>query len=234
MAGYKDNGTFTTAASDGPYRISLPIPRDNTARIVEQDFIIAAANFAAATLDTAHATITAAKLVEETPPEDVGGGIVRWTRRYATKPANRDDFETFSYRFPGLYGSGNPPYNQYWTSGDDDGRDPFTKMVTSRLRYEYFLCASGETYTTPGAIPILPQLEFTLTTNAQARMDYLLPAGDYLADTVPTKEAWITLVGGGTGIGTGANAGEFIAEDSRIENYMGNIWARITRYIKAI
>ena len=31
----------------------------------------------------------------------------------------------------------------------------------------------------------------------------------------------------------GAEDGEFIAEDSRLERWMGNIYVRITRYVKA-
>lgn len=235
MAAFKTDGTFTTATLHGNYRRSFPIEGDTTAQIIEQDFIIASGSFSPLALDTAHATVSSAKLVSEGPQSDIGGGLVQWTRTYATVPANRDEFETFSYTFPGLYatGGGNPPYNQYWESGEDGGRDPFSDKVVSRLRHEYFLCATGQTYTTPTSIPIIQGLEISLDTNPSARMEHLLPEAEFASKTVPTREEWEALAAGGTGIGTGAGAGEFVAEDSQVERYMGNIYVRITRYIKA-
>lgn len=233
MAAIKTDGTFTTATAVSPYRRVLPIAGDTTAQIIEQDFMIAYGSWSALALDTAHPTVTTAYLVEESAPSTIGNGLLQWTRRYATIPANRDEFSTFSYKLPGIWGTANPPYSQYWVSENDDGRDPYVDSIPSRIRYEYFLCATGQTYTTPTAIPILQGLEITLTTNANARMEYLLPEGQFVADSDPSREEWEALIAGGTGIGTGANAGEFIAEDSTIERYMGNIYYRATRYCKA-
>ena len=232
---FKVDGTFTTAGLHGVYRRSFPIERDTSAQIIEQDFIVAYGSYAHQALNTPHATVTDAYLVREGSHQDLDGGLIKFTRVYATVPAARDDYETFTYKFPGLYstGDGNPPYNQYWEAVTGEGRDPFPDTVTSRVRNEYFLCATGETYETPDEIPILKGQEFALDSNANARMYYLLPAGEFVGDSTPTREAWLTLVGGGTGLGTGANAGEFIPEDSKIEPYMGNIWVRKTRYIKA-
>jgi len=231
---FKTDGTFTTAALHGNFRRSFPIPRDPTAQLIEQDFQILAGSFAPLALDTAHPTVTTAYLVEEGPQSDIDGGMVQWTRRYATVPADRDDYETFGYTFPGLYDvSAAPPYNQYWVAEVDGGRDPFPDKVNSRLHHEYFLCKADETYETPDEIPIIQGLEFTLTTNANVRQQYLLPEGVFGADSVPSREEWEALIAGSTGIGTGAAAGEFVAEDSDIVPYMGNIWCRITRYVKA-
>ena len=229
MAAFKTDGTFTTATIQGAARISFPIEGDITAKLIEQDFMIAFSSFAALALGTAHPTIGSTYLVSESPLQDMGGGIALWTRNYATVPAARDEFETFNYKFPGLLSDSgtNPPYNQYWVASDD-GRDPTTKTVISRLRHDY-------TYTTTPAasITILTAQVFTLDSNTNAVIDYLLPAGDYWSDSNPTKEEWVALVAGGSGIGSGAAAGEFIAEDSSIERYMGNIWVRKTRYVKA-
>lgn len=233
MAAFKTDGTFTTATLHGAFRRSFPIAGDTTAQIIEQDFQIAYGSFAALALSTAHPTVATAYLVGESPQQDLGGGIVQWTRTYATIPANRDEFSTFSYKLPGIWGTANPPYNQYWVSENGNGRDPLVDSIPSRIRHEYFLCEAGQTYTTPTAIPILPGMEISLTTNDQARMEYLLPAGVFVADTVPTREAWEALIAGGAGMGTGANNGEFIAEDSTVERYMGNIYVRSTRYCMA-
>lgn len=230
----KTDGTFTTASATGAARKTFPFDGDNASFIVEQDYVIAVGSYTPLALNTAHGTYTDAYLVRESPQEDIDGGLVKWTRTYAQVPANRDDYESYSFQFPGLLGTGLPPYNQYWIALDD-GRDPFTQVAVCRVRSEYFLCATGETYETPSDIPILTGIKFTLESNTDARIDYLLAdATGYWSDSDPSKEEWIALAAGGTGIGTGSNAGEFIPEDSTVERWMGNIYCRKTRYLKAI
>jgi hypothetical protein len=222
---FKNDGTFTSATLDGPGRKSFPIPGDNVSFIVEQEFLAAFANFAPLALNTAHATYTDAYLVSESPLQDLGGGIAKWTRTYAQVPAARNEFETFSYQFPGLLGSSNPPYDQYWVADTGGGRDPRTEVVTSRLHYEYFLIGDGGAYATVADIPQISAQEYTLVANPNARIPYLLAAGIYLSDSTPTKEAYLEMIDAGT---------ELVAEDSRVERYMGNIWCRITRYVVAL
>ena len=233
MSAFRTDGTFTSASAVGAARKSFPFDGDNTSFIVEQDFMVALTSFTPLALDTAHPTYTDAYLVKESPLEDLGGGIVRWTRTYAQIPASRNEYGTFAFQFPGLLGTQTPPYAfQYWVVADD-GRDPFLDTSSSRFRFEYFLCATGETYVTPDLIPIFPKLAFNIIANPSSRNAYLLPEGVYFSDTVPTKEAWLDLIDGGTGIGDGAEDGEFIAEDSTVERWMGNIYVRSTRYVKA-
>lgn len=232
MSVFKTDGTFTSASLDGSWRKSFPIPGDNISCIVEQEFMMAFSSFAPIALNTPHATFATAYLVAESPLQDLGGGIARWTRTYAQVPSARDEPEDYSTYFPGLLGTLTPPYNQYWIESDS-GRDPRVEPAQSRLHYEYFLCGTGLTYETWEEIPIIPAQVFTLVGNDQAKIDYLLPEGVYWSDSVPSKEEWVALVAGGGGMGEGANAGEFIAEKSRIERYLGNIWCRITRYVKA-
>lgn len=224
MAAFKTDGTFTTATLHGPYRRSLPIVGDTTAQIIEQDFQIAYGSFSALALDTAHATVTSAYLVSETPPSEVGGGILQWTRVYATVPATRSDYESFSYRFPGYLGTLNPPYNQYY--GDDpEGRDPLVLTVSSRIEYKYALCATGQTYTTPtafyNALGVSAQV-YSINTNDEARVDYLFDGSPSASD--PTLTAYQALVTAKT---------EIVAEDSVMSRYMGNIYQIATRYVVA-
>lgn len=221
---FKTDGTFTTAALHGTYRRSFPIVGDNTAQIIEQDFQIAYGSFAALALNTAHASIATAYLVEEGPLNDLGDGTMQWTRRYATVPATRSDYESFSYRFPGYLGTLNPPYNQYY--GDDpEGRDPLVLTVSSRVEYKYALCAAGQTYTTPAAFyaaqGVAAQV-YTINTNDEARVDYLFDGSPSASD--PTLTAYQALVAAGT---------EIVAEDSVLSRYMGNIYQIATRYVVA-
>ena len=234
MAAFKTDGTFTTATLHGPPRRSHPFNGDLSSYLIEQDFMVAFTSYTPLALNTAHPTFTTAYLVAESGLSDVGGGIAQFTRTFATIPTARDEYESFTAFFPGLIdtGAATPPYNQWW-AGAGSGTDPQTKKVPSRLSHEYFLCAAGQTFTTPGAITIIAEQIFTLDSNTLARIEYLLPAGVFWSDSDPTREEWITLQGGGTGLGTGANAGEFVAEDSDISRWMGNIWERVTRYVKA-
>jgi len=170
-------------------------------------------------LNTPHPTFTDAYLVEETPLQDLGGGVARWTRRYAQIPATRIEYESFAYQFIGYMGTWgiNVPPDQIVTH-----RDRFTKTVVSRLKHEYFLCATGQTYETPDLIPIIP---------AQA-YKFLGIVVDYLWDVVslftvatePSRteyEAWV------------AAGAEIVAEDSRVSRWLGNIYERVTRYVVA-
>ncbi|MGC3961332.1 MAG: hypothetical protein QM813_26415 [Verrucomicrobiota bacterium] len=224
MSAFKTDGDFTTASPTGVARVSFPIDGDTSARIIEQDYIQLASSFAALALNTPHPTIATAFLVGESPLEDLGAGVVQWTRRFATVPANRDEFESFSYRFPGLLGASNPPYNQYWVTEPGDGRDPRVDTVSSRLAHEYFLVGAGQTYTTPSEIPVIESQQYTLVGNDNVSINYLLAAGVYPDDSTPTKEDYLTMI---------ASEDELVAEDSRISRWLGNIFVRITRYVKA-
>lgn len=227
MSAFRIDGDLTTAQTMGGARKSFPFEGDVSSFIVEQDYMVLLTSYSPLALSTAHGTYTDAYLVRESALENIGAGVVKFTRTYAQVPASRDEWGTFAFQFPGLLGTLTPPYAfQYWTVSDD-GRDPFLDASISRIRHEYFLTA------TPGTITILEGLEFNIVSNPSSRNAYLLPTGVYWSDTSPTKEAWLALVAGGAGIGTGANAGEFIAEDSSVERWMGNIYVRKTRYVKA-
>lgn len=237
MSAFRIDGALTTAQTMGGARKSFPFEGDVSSFIVEQDYQVLLTSYSPLALSTAHGTYTNAYLVRESELENIGAGVVKFTRTYAQIPASRSDYETFNFKFPGLLattGGVVPPYNQYWVS-TGNGRDPFLANANSRLYSEYFLCAAGQTYTTPSAIPILPEIKFTLDSNTDARIDYLLSTSPgYWSNSDPTKEEWVALIAGGTGIGTGAAAGEFIGEDSRLSRWMGDIYCRQTRYVKAL
>lgn len=233
MSAFRIDGALTTAQIQGGARKSFPFEGDLSSFIVEQDYMVLLANYAPPAAGAAHATYTTAYFVRDSALENIGAGVVRFTRTWAQIPAARNEYGTFAFQFPGLYGTLTPPYAfQYWTVADD-GRDPYLDVGSSRLKYEYFLCIAGQTYETPDLIPILPKLAFNLIGNESSRNAYLLKEGVFWSDTNPTYEAWVDLMAGGSGIGTGAEDGEFIAEDSTVERWMGEIYVRVTRYLKA-
>jgi hypothetical protein len=233
MSAFKTDGALTTAQEQGGARKSFPFEGDVASFIVEQDYLVLLASYSPVAISTAHGTFTNAFLVRESALENIGAGVVKFTRTYAQIPATRNEYGTFAFQYPGLYGTLTPPYAfQYWTVADD-GRDPYLDVGSSRMKHEYFLCAAGQTYATPDLIPILPKLAFNIIGNESSRNAYLLKEGVFWSDTNPTVEAWLDLVAGGSGIGEGAEDGEFIAEDSTIERWMGDIYVRVTRYLKA-
>lgn len=70
--------------------------------LFEQDYVIERASFSPLALDTPHPDIPDAYLVEETPWEDIGGNVVKWTRVYSKIPAAWRDYESFAWTIPGL------------------------------------------------------------------------------------------------------------------------------------
>lgn len=96
------DGDFTTASAVSATVPSYPIEGDTSAVLYSQDFVVDAQNYSRLSLDTAHGTISGAYLVDESAPREVGGGIIRFTRTYATIPGDRDEYETYSYTVPGI------------------------------------------------------------------------------------------------------------------------------------
>lgn len=96
------DGDFTTASAVGPIIPSYPVEGDTSAVLYRQDFMVDAQYYSRLALDTAHATISGAYLVDESTPQHYGGGIVQFTRTYAKIPNDRNEYETYSYTVPGI------------------------------------------------------------------------------------------------------------------------------------
>lgn len=224
---YATDGDFVTATMFGPARTSFPIERDNTAKIIEQDFMQNFDDFVPLALNTPHPEIAGAYLIAEMPLEDMGAGVAKWTRRYATVPATLSDYASFAYLFPGYLGVGNPPYSQYYFA-DPIGRDRQDETVQSRLENKYFLVGSGGTYADVPAMMAAQGVDaqkYAVTTNADARIDYLFDEtspGD--PESTPSLTDYKAMVTAGD---------EIVAEQSFPEQYAGNIWRVITRYVVA-
>lgn len=165
-----DNG-FSTAAQHGPPRFFAPFDGDNTFYVIEQDYVISQASFAATTLNTVAdstqvcpggTTFGSFKLQKESQPAPVNcGDIVLWTRTYVSTPNSRNEASTTNYKFIGYAGdttllkvnSGGVLQN-YSGATYVQGRRPFTQTVPLTIVKDYFLCGSGGTYATPDLIPV--------------------------------------------------------------------------------
>ena len=236
-ANYTD-GNWTLKWPIGKARKSFPIDGDVATYLIEQDYIQLRANYSAAALNTTHyaamgsgsptdggaAGDSSAYLITIGPHQDMGQAIVRWTEVYSTKPAERSEGESFAYNFIGFYGAAGQT--------NITGRDRFTQTVLSRLAFKYYIPGIDGGITTEADIPIIAAQKYVWdgTTN---NTDFLAET-PFSATSDPTRTEYETLMAGGTGIGTGANAGEFVAEQSIVRRWRGNIWERVTRYVKAL
>lgn len=147
----------------------------------------------------------AAYFAEDIGFTDLTGGVVEWTRRWATLPAAWIDFETFSLQYPGIDSLSVAP------------RDPFTAGVTSKLTWAYFLVGGGGSYATPDLIP---------------RIANTMPKYNYVTDaTTPTAT---TYEGYMTADAAAADSYSLLAEDSQLQRHAGNIWGRVSRAVKAL
>lgn len=217
MSLFYTDGTWTTA-SGSLITLENPFPEVNQPYVLRQTFKQFLANYAPLDLNTAHATYTDYKLVEESALNNLGGGVVEWTRTYAKLPDAFDQFETTNYNFIGFYGTV-IAINVTAVSG----RLRFVKSVTSRIHNEFFLVGTGGSYTDAAEIPSVEAQKYYIGDETQLT-DFL--GDDTVLDTAstPTRTDYETMIGAGD---------EIVAEDSRLTHWLGNYWLRQTRYVKA-
>jgi len=141
MSLFKTDGDFTLKWPIGKARKSFPIAGDLVTYQIEQDYMQLRSSYTAAAINATHyaamgsasptdggdAGDSAAYLVEIGPHSDIGRGVIQWTERYCTKPAARDEWESYAYNFIGYYG--------VWGINvvAITGRPRFTQTVLSRL-----------------------------------------------------------------------------------------------------
>lgn len=238
-----------------------PWSPNQAAFVIEQDFMVALEAYIPMQLNSAYydgwaigwTAVTSqgyplpdlgqAVLVEEGQPVDMGQGIVKITRRFATIPPTRNDVEQYVYTFPG--------YN----NGGDSSRLPFSRNVLSRLQFDYFIFDDLDVIPGVPRFPDGPRLDANtglypdeLILDAQyyyaavvgaVENNIFLPQGEEMVltnppddsdpGTLPSTQDWLGwLNGDGTSDG---NIPELIAEASTMRRWMGNIYERRTRYV---
>lgn len=237
------DGTWTAAIATGLPVLSQPFVGDSGFYVLNQEYQQFAENFTPLALNTAHpdATYTAYKLVSESPNQDIGNGIVKWTRTYAKVPTTRNDYATISYNFVGFYGAIADIATV--TSFPIVGRNRFSNNVTCRIQYDFYL-VDGTTYATPASIPTIIERRyyiplgtisggvFTATYTRDTLNDlatgkatdsiYDKASWGNLVPTYPTLTEYLGWITAGT---------EIVAEPSQISRWMGNIYVRSTKYI---
>lgn len=228
-----------------------PFNPSQAAIVVEQEFQVAEAFYAPMPLNSLYnpswgvgwgnidVDLTSCFLIEEGALTPIGAGLVRFKRKFANLPPNRNEFESYCASFPAL------------NFGGDSIRFGFSRVVNSRLFYEYFV------YDNLGLLAFIPEFPggHRLTTAAMAANGRFLcfeqfigfkpVAGavqnnNFLDPDQPLDDASDEDGGPGTTPPYLIYAGwrdlgfEIVAEASSFTRWMGNIYVRKTRFVQAL
>lgn len=176
-------------------------------------------------------------LVEESSLKGIGGGFVRFIRKFANLPPNRNEFESYNATYPPLnYG--------------DSIRFGFSRIVNSRLFYEYFVFDNLDLLTGiplyPGghrintAIPVSYPVLFEEFKGFKAVADAvknnnLLDPDQPLDDASDNPDTGLFTTPSYLHYAAWRDLGaEIVAEASSFNRWMGNIFVRKTRFVLAL
>lgn len=155
-----------------------------------------------------------ARFCEDSGFRDVGCGVMEWSRLWAVVPPQVVDYETFAYTFPG-FASNLSAY----------GRVPLSAQITSKLVHDFFLVGPGGTYADAGSITVYFGQTYTYGPySGEVAAEYLS------ALSTPTLIAYQALV---TTDAAAPASYSIEAHDSILEPWLGNIWRRTRRFVKA-
>jgi hypothetical protein len=178
-------------------------------------------------------------LVREGELQDMGAGISKLRRTWASIPPTRNEVEQYIYNYIGFEDE---------ATGTTRVRIPVP--VQSRIQYDYFIFDDYGVLTLPvfPAGPVLnaitginpanlilqPQYYFSGEANANVQNLFTEALDDGVGGdgkTIPDFSDYVAaLTGSGTSNGLAA---EIIAEGSTMTRWMGNIWERRTRFVIA-
>ena len=245
---------FNTASATGTPRYSAPFDGTNIEYVLEQDYVQRVGYFTPQALSTPSDIDSSFLLVKESPLQPVNvADVVKWTRTYAKVPATRNDYSTTAYQFIGFTG-----YIAVFigvSTTTVPGRARFSKSVTARVQYDYFLVGST-TYPTVASIPTIQAQKyyFRIGTLIESSGSYTWTAKyalgssddinqgiptDYITDdtSISTSSFQYGVIPSvptrSTYMGWITNKTEIVAEDSQVTRWMGNIYVRSTKYIIA-
>lgn len=242
------SGTYVSVPLGQGYNVQ-PFSANQSCIVFDQEFMVAQAYHVPLPLNTpynmnwsigwqgTYANLASAFLVAEGPLEDMGGGIVKFRRTFATLPPTRNEMESFCYTFPPL-------------SNGTDLREAKSKVVASRVQFDYYVYddldilswiplfpAGRRLNATTGLSPsglILPEMRYfkaganAVTLNLLCDGDQPLVnessvgAGDATKPTFSEYTGW-------------AWQKEIVAESSILGPgpWLGNIYQRRTRFVIA-
>ena len=157
-------------------RKEYPIRQDLTAVVYLEDYCQRPEYFVPMALDTPHPVHVGAFLIAETNPRPLStGGLVKFTRRYATVPANRTEYATTNFSFPAYKAT---------SAATTELRASFSETCVARVLYSYKLTSD-------------PSADLVFTAKFQP-LDSASNLCNFVAgDTTPTKADYESDVAGG-------------------------------------
>ena len=216
-------------------------PNQNAlAFMIEQEFMVRASSYVPMALNTNYqdwwslgwagpVDLSQALLVKEGDLKMMAGGMGKVRRHFASIPPQRNSYESFTFKFPGLN----------WLDGNIRKEKSLT--VNSRIQSDYFLLTDGADL--PHVFPQFTIYDTTSDPNAVIMnltvedLQQTDPGEGYTVTilgitfsgvtvaptpgTVPPTESYATLIG----------QAEIVAEASKLNPWMGNIYERITRFV---
>ncbi len=212
---------------------SAPIPGVADNYVLTQPFAQQLSAFVALALNTPHPDYPDYVLVEESEKQHLGGGDIRWTRKYAKVPAQHIEPSTYAYSFIGFLGRVNYDTSTGVITGTQH-RERLSRTVFCKVQNDYALATSWADALT--ALPVIPAQEYFIhgsldTPPYRVMTDFLLSVAGFTEVTVPTQDEYLTWI---TADEAAADSFHIVAEPSSLQRWMGNIFVRQTKYVKAI
>lgn len=220
------SGDHTVATTVSNPEFSAPFPAVNVDYILRQRFQQTLANFAPLALNTPHPDYTDYVLVSEGDKQDIRGLQCTWERVYAKVPASfSEPGGNYAYNFIGIWGSFGINVSTF------TGRDRFTRNVPVKIVRDFFLVGAGQTYQTFEEIPAIAATRYLNSPTGDLDVDYIQDSPPLAVATSPNATQYRALIAADA---ADPDSYSIVVEDSRIDRWLGNIFMRETRYIKAI
>lgn len=209
------SGDFTVATPVGGLRNESPLlPELNDVLIFHQDYMQRTDLFAALPYNSVNPSLlNPAYLFDESPREDIGGNVSKWTRSWV--------------RIPDSYGKAGGIYPYTFPAFDGDpGRNARKSPVAMEILRDFFLCGNGGVYASWQNIPITRAFApYRINPDDATDKTGILSfvpgqADDALSDdgttwpTLTTYRGWI--ISGQT----------LIVEDDKVTNFRGGVYMR--------
>lgn len=190
----------TTAQPTGPKVFGWD--PDVEAKFFTQDFHVNASNFSALAWNSTvvEGAITY-YLVDESTPEDEGGGMVKWRRTYYQLPPDRSEFESIVYNYTVVYLFDTD--TSAWVGFPESASFPL--QASTRVDYRYYATDDPAT-----DVPINKGWKIFKIGNVICNQ-----GTDPVSGTPPA----LTITS------------PYLGEDSEVTRWKGNIWVRKQRFV---
>lgn len=248
---------FSTAVRQGAYQISTPLgARAPTHRVIEQSYRQLESSYSApSTTATCPFSIEGGSVtaywVDDTPRVHIGGGMVEYTRRWATIPSQIVDYSIRAVEMPALAG-----YIAYRQAGASTTyavypylmNDASNTTKTSRTTIDFFHVPA--TYASPLSVTAYSETIYTqpdILANGNGPLTYYTGATNGEWDYLILNSQSVGMFSGAIRVPSDLTpsvnpvvqeeasqvSGWWKIGSSNIERYMGNIWMRAYTEIDA-